>query len=821
MSATSTASNITASVNGTEADAAYSGTATGTGAFTQNTTAGNALSMANSSGTNTRYWTLTLGGSDLNKYINYKVYFQSEHSTTGATVITISYSTDGTTFTALSNTVAPGLNTTFTEAYVDLSGASTLNNQTAVYIRFAASGASATGTLRIDNLEIQAATSPWTMSGGNVNFTGGLTATSFTTTGDARVTGALTSGAATVSSLSNSGNLNVAGTTTLSGAVTTGALTSGATTVSSLTSTGGISAPSFTVSGNSNLGSLTSGSVTISSLAGGTGLTELYVDASGNLSRGIGGGGQQLSCATNSFNWNIGGNNIANFIGFANPPAIGTCDAFDLVFKAGNNRYMWLKTTGQLGIGVNNSTPSAQLDVIAPNGQTAFRLGNSASNFITVDGNGKVGIGTPSPIGVLSIISSASSTPGLFIANSADKGLFIVNSDGSTEISDADPNNSNGLLFLTHSNGSTLSFLGNGTGDIISSSALTPYFASGHDFSIFEGVPGTGILRFKIDGSNGNIGIGTPTPLGVLDIRSTTSSVPSLFISNSTDQGLFVVNSDGSTQITDGNPNDPNPILYLSHSNGSSLQFLANGVGDIASSAAFRPHFASGDFSVFEGTPGSGNLRLQINSAATGGAGNGTIVLRSLDPTSTNDAITIRNNNLANGSGTETSLFQIKNDGSTIINSSSSSTAPFTINNAGNKIFQVDNNGYIHSGATYPRSAPYSSARISVDGMFVAKELWVVDQTTGGWADYVFKKEYKLMPLNEVEKYVNENHHLPNIPSANEVEEKGQNVGSLQVKQMEKIEEHTLYLIEMKKEINEIKEENKALKKELAELKKK
>ena len=137
LSATTT-TNITASINGTQTNAAYTGTSTGSAAFIQNTTAGNGLSMSNSSGTNTQYWTLTLGGSDLNKYMNYKVYFQSEHSSTGATAITILYSTDGSTFTALSQTVSPGLNTSYTEATVDLSGIAALNNQNAVSIRFAA-----------------------------------------------------------------------------------------------------------------------------------------------------------------------------------------------------------------------------------------------------------------------------------------------------------------------------------------------------------------------------------------------------------------------------------------------------------------------------------------------------------------------------------------------------------------------------------------------------------------------------------------------------------------------------------------------------------
>ena len=77
------------------------------------------------------------------------------------------------------------------------------------------------------------------------------------------------------------------------------------------------------------------------------------------------------------------------------------------------------------------------------------------------------------------------------------------------------------------------------------------------------------------------------------------------------------------------------------------------------------------------------------------------------------------------------------------------------------------------------------------------------------------------MPLSEVEKYINQNQHLPNIPSAKDVEGKGQNLGDLQVKQMEKIEELTLYMIEMNKNMKELNKKVETLQKENVELKKK
>ena len=59
--------------------------------------------------------------------------------------------------------------------------------------------------------------------------------------------------------------------------------------------------------------------------------------------------------------------------------------------------------------------------------------------------------------------------------------------------------------------------------------------------------------------------------------------------------------------------------------------------------------------------------------------------------------------------------------------------------------------------------------------------------------------------MEELEKYVDENKHLPNIPSAKEIEKDGQHLGEIQRKMLEKIEELSLYVIELKKEIDILK----------------
>ena len=95
------------------------------------------------------------------------------------------------------------------------------------------------------------------------------------------------------------------------------------------------------------------------------------------------------------------------------------------------------------------------------------------------------------------------------------------------------------------------------------------------------------------------------------------------------------------------------------------------------------------------------------------------------------------------------------------------------------------------------------SEKLSVNGNIRTKKL-IVTQT--GWPDYVFNNDYKLKPLAEVENYIKANKHLPDMPSAKEVEIKGISVGDNQALLLKKIEELTLYIIEMQKEINELKQ---------------
>jgi hypothetical protein len=94
--------------------------------------------------------------------------------------------------------------------------------------------------------------------------------------------------------------------------------------------------------------------------------------------------------------------------------------------------------------------------------------------------------------------------------------------------------------------------------------------------------------------------------------------------------------------------------------------------------------------------------------------------------------------------------------------------------------------------------------KFAINGKMICEEVKVKLASTG-WPDYVFADTYKLKPLIEVEKFIAQNRHLPNIPSAAEVEKNGIEIGDMQKRMMEKIEELTLYVIELEKKINELK----------------
>ena len=99
-------------------------------------------------------------------------------------------------------------------------------------------------------------------------------------------------------------------------------------------------------------------------------------------------------------------------------------------------------------------------------------------------------------------------------------------------------------------------------------------------------------------------------------------------------------------------------------------------------------------------------------------------------------------------------------------------------------------------------------AKLAVNGTIHSKEVKV---DMNNFPDYVFDESYTLRPLKEVETYINKNRHLPDMPSASEVAKQGLNLGEAQALLVKKVEELTLYLIELKNENQVLNERVKRL----------
>lgn len=126
------------------------------------------------------------------------------------------------------------------------------------------------------------------------------------------------------------------------------------------------------------------------------------------------------------------------------------------------------------------------------------------------------------------------------------------------------------------------------------------------------------------------------------------------------------------------------------------------------------------------------------------------------------------------------------------------------------KGFTLDNDGNMSIG-----SLEHGTHKLAVEGTIGAREIKV---EASGWSDFVFKNNYELRTLEEVERHIAERGHLPEIPSEEEVTENGINLGEMDAKLLMKIEELTLYMIEMNKQVQQLKSENQELKEKVNSL---
>ncbi len=279
--------------------------------------------------------------------------------------------------------------------------------------------------------------------------------------------------------------------------------------------------------------------------------------------------------------------------------------------------------------------------------------------------------------------------------------------------------------------------------------------------------------------NDGNVGIGTSNPTSRLSVAGNTNVIGQV-ISNTSGHGL--VQTDGTTSVgtyTDGTAgwigtNSNHPLYFYTSNGWESMTITTGGNVGIGTSAPNEKLTVAGTTGLY------GNSLFCPNQSGA----NGTVSIGT--PTIFPNSMLNVKSNLQYGA---------------FIDAPNSSTAALQVEGL------TRLNGEVGIGI-----APSSVYSLAVGGKIICTELRV--QATP-FPDYVFDASYNLKPLEEVEQHILAHHRLPNMPPATEVESDGMNVGGVQLKLVEKVEELTLYLLQQQKELKAQKQEIEQLRTQL------
>jgi hypothetical protein len=306
-------------------------------------------------------------------------------------------------------------------------------------------------------------------------------------------------------------------------------------------------------------------------------------------------------------------------------------------------------------------------------------------------------------------------------------------------------------------------------------------------------VGGTLGANFDLIPLGGNVGIGTTSPNYLLDVNgamhSKVTGGSNLVLSKSLGASIAFDNDAGvqTALIESGSP-----------ANSNRLEFWTNTATNTGLVERMRIDNAG---NVGIGTTSPGSL-LEMKSAAPILTLNGT------------DNTQFKGINFATNGSVQANLLSNIQSGELKLQSGTSGFGGFiTFNLDGNEKVRIQaNTGNVGIGTTSP------TEKLSVNGRIRAKE--VIVETTG-WSDHVFADSYKLQSLSEVEQHIKTEKHLPGVPSAQEVADKGVSVGDMQAILLAKIEELTLHQIAQEKEIARLREREATLTNQVQQLQQK
>jgi len=397
------------------------------------------------------------------------------------------------------------------------------------------------------------------------------------------------------------------------------------------------------------------------------------------------------------------------------------------------------------------------LFAVFANTSYSFAQWSTSGNNIWNSNVSNVGIGTTNPLDKLQIgaINNAQnlklSLPGVYNFEQVKLGQYENGAGGLEFINHSNTTSSYGVRFLTN--------IDNGISGL--------QIQTANPSNTYQGLNYTTRLAISI---NGNIGIGTNTP-----------SYPLSFGTNGGATLAFFENL-GGVNMTGIRYNASKIGLELIANDGIGI-YVANGSNIGIGTNSPSDKLQIGDLNNTQ------NLKLSLpgvynfEQVKLGQYGNGAGGLELINHSNSSSSYGVR---FLTDIDTGISGLQIQTANPSSTYQGLSYTTRLTVNT----------NGNVGIGTSNPDQP------LTVNGKIHATEV-IVDLAVP--ADYVFHPTYKLMPLHEVEQFVKTNSHLPEIPSAAEVSKNGLNMGEMQNKLLQKIEELTLYMIEQQKEINQLK----------------
>ena len=261
---------------------------------------------------------------------------------------------------------------------------------------------------------------------------------------------------------------------------------------------------------------------------------------------------------------------------------------------------------------------------------------------------------------------------------------------------------------------------------------------------------------------------------------------------------MFITSSNGETKtgrIAIGNTTTPQAKLHVLADSNENADLLLQSSGS-GKTAAIMFQDSNNKISVNS----SGNMTMNANSFSLTGGNVG------IGNTTTPQA---KLHVLADSNENADLLLQSSGSGKTAAIMFQDSNNKISVNSSGNMTMNA-NSFSLTGGNVGIGCAANGGYALSVDGGLLSTKVSIKEIEE--WPDYVFSEEHELMSLDELEQYIENNSHLPSVPSKAEVLENGIDVAEMNAVLLEKIEELTLYVIELKKQIEQQQNEINELK---------